>query len=90
MVPVRLEKLLNVDILWAKSQNLKLSNDSDVVVVNNARAAAGLAPIKIRMVHDYSGLGLNRAQLKVRFDQLLNCLSLVLCSLTINVPRRSS
>ena len=62
--------LKNVDILWAKTRGIKMSSDDDVVLVNNARASEGLAPIKVRMVHDYSGSGLNGAQLKIRYSNI--------------------
>ena len=60
----------NVDILWAKSHGMGLSDDNDVIKVNNARAEESLPPIKIRMVHDYTGSGLNGAQQKVRYSNI--------------------
>ena len=58
------------DIQWSRSRGMNLSNDDDLDVVNQARDAEGLPPIKARVVHDYTGSGLNGAQTHCRYSNI--------------------
>ena len=62
--------LKRTDMQWSRSRGMTLSNDDDLDLVNKAREAEGLPPIKARVVHDYTGSGLNGAQTHCRYSNI--------------------
>ena len=59
-----------VDRHYAESKGYALKSDSDVEVVNRVRQQEGLQPVKVRVVHDYTGSGLNGTQTAPRYSNV--------------------